>query len=334
MIRYLSTLLCCAVCSVTVLLSGADKLAIAEPVAKGGVSPQEVEALWGMLEANVGGFELISRSALKQMLAEIGFTDTSGLTNPNSVQKAKLGEIKTVQYILISEVNRFGARYNVNLLLVDSSTGSINPDKRGSVTVNSFDEFSDKLPDTLREMGLGRPVALSGRAALLEPVIKQAGTPPYMRDQFNDRMQAALLENGIRLYQLQNIRRILSANNIAALDEAEPAMYARIGELLRADYLIQPVITTFATRIDRKFIKASNRTVIKCIGDMNGSVKIVNAKTGDLLASIPFRNRIDFADLDDDMTDWTPEDYGNYLIEATLKELAPKVLERMKTEAK
>lgn len=314
---------------------GADKVAVAEPIGKGGVRPQEIEAFWGMLEANIGGgFEVISRNALKQMMTEIGFTTTSELANPNSLQKAKLGEIKTVKYILVSEINRFGTRYNVNLTTVDSSTGSLDPDKRGSVTANSFDEINDKLVDTLREMGLGRPVAQSGRAALLDPVITQANPPPYLRDEFNDRMQAALLENGVRLYQLQNIRRILSTNRIADLNEVEPAMYVRIGELLRADYLFQPAINRFETRIDRKFIKASNRTVVKCIGDMNGSVKIVNAKTGDMVGSIPFRNRIDFSDLDDDMSEWTPEDYGNYLIEATLKTVVPKVLEKFKAEAK
>ncbi len=316
-------------------LAAADKIAVVEPVAKGGVSPQEIEAVWGMLEANIGGnFEIISRSAIKQMLTEIGFTDTSELANPNSTQKAKLGEIKTVKYLLVSEINRFGTRYNVNISVVDSSTGTLDPDKRGSVTVASFDELSDKLTDTLREMGLGRPVALSGRGALLVPVIKQANSPKYLNDELNDRLQEILLDNGIRLYQLQNIRKILTTNKIGNLDEAEPAMYARVGELLRADYLIQPEITRYDTRISKVFVKASNRTVTKCIGDMNGSVKIINAKTGDMIASVTFRNRIDFGDINDDTSDWTAEDYGNYLIENTLKPLAPKVLEKLKAVEK
>lgn len=334
MIKKLLTMLFIAIAAATPVF-GADKIAVAEPVGKNGVTPQEIEALWGMLEGNVGGdFEIISRNALKQLMTEVGFTDASGLANPNSTQKAKLGEIKTVKYILVSDVSRFGTRYNVNLSVIDSSTGSLDPDKRGSITVNNFDELSDKLVDTLREFGIGRPISMSGRTALLDPLIKQNNPPPYMSDELNDRLQSALLENGIRLYQLQNIRRILATNKIPALDEVEPAMYVRVGELLRADYLIQPVISKFDTRIERKFIKASNRTVVKCIGDMNGSVKIINAKTGDMVASIPFRNRVDFADLDDDMSEWTPEDYGNYLIEATLKTLTPKIIEKLKAQGK
>ena len=36
-------------------LFGADKLAVVEPVAKGGMKPQEIEALWSMLESSVDG---------------------------------------------------------------------------------------------------------------------------------------------------------------------------------------------------------------------------------------------------------------------------------------
>ena len=35
--------------------AAADKLAIAEPVNKGGMSAQDIEAVWGMLEATVDG---------------------------------------------------------------------------------------------------------------------------------------------------------------------------------------------------------------------------------------------------------------------------------------
>ena len=92
------------------VLSAADRLAIAEPINKGGMSAQDIEAVWSMLEASVdGGYELISRSALKAMMTEIGLTTSSDLMNLNSSQKARLGEIKTVKYLLVPTVSKFGS---------------------------------------------------------------------------------------------------------------------------------------------------------------------------------------------------------------------------------
>ena len=43
----------------------ADKLAVAEPVAKGGMKSEEIDALWGMLETSVKSeeYKLITRGA-------------------------------------------------------------------------------------------------------------------------------------------------------------------------------------------------------------------------------------------------------------------------------
>ena len=127
-------------------LGAADRLAIAEPINKGGIPAKDIEAVWSMLEATVdGGYELISRAALKQIMTEIGLTTSSDLMNLNSSQKARLGEIKTVKYLLVPTVSKFGSRINLSLITVDSSTGSIDPDKKASETFNSLDELADKL---------------------------------------------------------------------------------------------------------------------------------------------------------------------------------------------
>ena len=118
-------------------ISAADRLAIAEPINKGGMKQQDIEAVWSMLEASVdGGFDLISRSALKAMMTEIGLTTSSDLMDLNSAQKARLGEIKTVKYLLVPTVSKFGSRINLSLIMVVSSTGSIDPDKKASETFN------------------------------------------------------------------------------------------------------------------------------------------------------------------------------------------------------
>jgi hypothetical protein len=308
----------------------ADRLAIAEPVGKGGIKPEEVEAVWNMLEASVdGGYELVSRSALKQMLTEIGLTVSSDLMDLNSTQKARLGEVKTVKYILVSSVGKIGARVNFSLMAIDASTGAIDPEKKASLTVDNLDELSDKLKDTLLEIGLGRAVKKRGVSAMLWPVIKVENAPGYLADDFNAGFENYLLTNGVRLQNLQSVTKILRKNKIDNLNEAEPAMYVRIGELLRVDTLLQPMFNRFSVEIRREHIAASKRTIVRCLGNFEGHIRIISAQTGEIVASIPFRLKLDFDDVDADTADWTAEDYGKYLIESALPDLTKATVSKL-----
>lgn len=308
----------------------ADRLAVAEPVGKGGVSATEIEAIWGMLESSVGGdYELISRSVLQQMMTEIGLTVSSDLVNLDSAQKAKMGELKTVKYILTSNIGKFGTRYNISLMVVDASTGGIDPNKTTSETVNSFDELADKLKDMLKEMGIGREAKKSGMSALLAPEIKVANTPAYLSEDFNVGLENVLLTNKVRLHNLQSVSKILTQNKISNLYEVEPAMFVRIGELLRVDFLIQASINRYSIDTRKEYIKASKRTVERHLGNIDGSIRIISAKTGEVIGSIPFRQRVDFDDIDD-TNDWVAADYGKFLIEKGLSQVIPKVLSALK----
>ena len=312
-------------------LLGADKLAVVEPVAKGGIKPQEIEALWSMLESSVdGGYELISRAAIKSMMTEIGFTTSSDLVNLNSTQKAKLGQIKTVKYIFLPTVGKFGTRYNVSFMLLDVSTGEIDPDKKTSETVNSLDELADKLPDILNEMGLGRTVKKRGISAILSPAIRLKGAPAYLPENFNVSLENHLIENKVRLQNLQSVARILKKNNIDNLYEVEPSMFMRIGKLLRVDYLVQASINRYSVLLKKVFIKASQRTQTSCIGNIEGNIRIISAQTGQVIASFPFRKRVNFDDVEEDMDDWTARDYGQYLIDQALPAVCKKVTQKLK----
>ena len=193
-----------AVCMLFGALFSADRIAIAEPAAKGGVTPQEIETFWGMLESSVdGGYELVSRSALKQMLAEIGFTDNSGLAELNAKQKAKLGEIRTVKYILVSTIGKFGRRLNLSLSLIDSSTGDVLPDRKVTDTVGTLEELADRLPGLLREIGLGTEAKKRGIYAMLHPVITAKNPPDYLSASFSSGLESFLLGKGMRLQNLK-----------------------------------------------------------------------------------------------------------------------------------
>lgn len=311
----------------------ADHLAVAEPVAKGGIPKQEIEAVWNMLEAGVdGGYTLVTRSALKQIMTEIGLTDSSGLLNLNSTQKAKLGQIKTVRYLLIPTVSRFGTRINFSLMLLDASTGEIDPERKASETVKDLDELSDKLKDILREIGLGTEGKKRGKSALLAPVIRVPRAPGYLAEDFNVRMEEGLLENKIRLQNLQSVEKILRKNGIGNLYEAEPAMFVRIGGLLRVDSLIQATVSRFSCTVKKEYLKASKRTVVRCLGNLDGSIRIISAQTGEVAASIPFRQRVDFDDVSvkEDTDDWTAEDYGKYMIEKIMPQIVRKMLPKLR----
>ena len=79
------TMLC-----LTVSVTAADQVAVAEPVVRGGNLPKtEVEMLWSMLEAGVSGsYRVITRSALQQMMTEIELANSSQLLEQAATLKA------------------------------------------------------------------------------------------------------------------------------------------------------------------------------------------------------------------------------------------------------
>jgi len=276
-----------------------------------------------------GGYDLVSRSALKSMMTEIGLTTSSDLMNLNSSQKARLGEIKTVKYLLVPTVSKFGSRINFSLIVVDASTGSVDPEKKASETFSSLDEMADKLKDTLAEIGLGMAAKKRGISAILYPVVREPRAPGYVGEDFNVLLEATLLNNGARLQNLQSVDRILRKNRIGYLNEVEPAMYRRIGELLRVDYLIQANITRFSCVFNRVYIAVTRSYRDICTGNIEGNVRIVSAQTGALAGSIPFRLSIDFSQVEGTES-WEARDYDKYLIDQVVPAVAGAVLETLK----
>ncbi len=308
----------------------AERLAIAEPVNKGGLKNEDVEALWGMLEASVdGGYELISRAALKSMLTEIGLVESSGLVQLNSHQKARLGELKAVRFLLVPTVAKFGSKMNLSLMVIDASTGEIDTRKSISETFGSLDELADKLPDMLNEIALGGAPRQRGKSAMIAPVIRVPGAPAYLAGDFNVRLEEALLQNGIRLQNLQSVTKILAKNHIDNLYEVEPAMFVKIGNLLRVDRLLQATVSRFSCTFKKEYIAVTRTTVTRCIGNIEGDIRIISAPTGELTAAIPFKQKVDFDDLED-TEDWTEADYGKYLLEKALPGIAAAVTAKLK----
>ena len=297
----------------------ADKLAVAEPIGKGGVKSADIDAFWGILESSIQSdeYKLISRGALKQMMTEIGLTTSSDLVNLNSTQKAKLGQLETVKYILVSEIGKFGTRYNCTMRILDSSTGEIDTARTANLRVKDFDELADKIEATL-ELLLADNKKLN-RSAILSPIIRAAGAPAYLAMDFNVHMENGLLNSGVKLQNLQSVAKILQKNNLDNLYELEPKMFVKIGKLLEVQTLLQATVTRFQV-IGKPFhVEESGARGIRWSGVLEGNVRVISAKNGEILASVPFRERVVFRNLDREMTrDWTMADYGKYLIETVV----------------
>lgn len=306
----------------------ADKLAIAEPIGMGGMKVQDIEMLWGILESAIRSNEytLVSRAALKQIMTEIGLTTSSDLMNLNSSQKAKLGQIATVKYILVSEVGYFGGRVNCTLRILDSSTGEIDQARSANLRVGDLNELADKIEATLQTL-LSDDKQLR-RAAILHPVIRIARYPDFLGNDFNVRLESALLNDGVKLQNLQSVAKILKKNDLDDLNELEPKMFVKIGKLLEVQILIQATLSRFEIASIPYYVEETGARGFRRIGHLEGNIRIVSARDGQLIASIPFEEQVNFRLLDRAMTrDWTPDDYGKYLIKTVIpQKIVPELL--------
>ena len=317
----------------------ADKLTVAEPVGKGGVPAADIEAFWGILESSIQSDEytLVSRGALKQMLDEIGLTAESDLVSLNSRQKAKLGEIEGVKYILVSEIGKFGSRLNCTLRILDATTGEIDQARTANLRVKDLDELADQIEDALQKL-LSDDKALH-RSAILAPVIK-VSAPAYLSEDFNVRLESAMLEKGLRLQNLQSVAKILKKNDMDNLGELEPKMYVKVGKLLEVEMLIQAAITRFEIEKIAYNVAETGASGFRYIGNLEGSVHIISAQTGEMLGSVPFDERVDFRTIPiSTRRDWTVDDYGKYLIRTIIpQKIVPGIMKspafKDKNEAK
>ena len=64
---------------------------------------------------------------------------------------------------------------------------------------------------------------------------------------------------------------------------------------------------------------AAPAEIFRYIGNIEGSVRIISAQTGETLGSVPFDERVDFRSIPiSTRRDWTVDDYGKYLIRTVI----------------
>ena len=127
------------------------------------------------------------------------------------------------------------------------------------------------------------------------------------------------MEKGLRLQNLQSVAKILKKNDMDNLSELEPKMYVKVGKLLEVEMLIQATITRFEIEKIAYNVAETGASGFRYIGNLEGSVRIISAQTGETLGSVPFDERVDFRTIPiSTRRDWTVDDYGKYLIRTVI----------------
>ena len=348
-LKFLFASVCFAALAAT--LFAADKLAIAEPVGKGGVKADEIEAFWGILEASVKSdeYKLISRGALKQMLTEIGLTASSDLVNLNSTQKAKLGQLEGVKYILVSEIGKFGTRLNCTMKILDSSTGEIDQARTHNLRCRDLDELADKIEPALEDM-LSRQKAGYGseevRIAMLAPHV--AFRPRETREfvnatgfqcrtyslsakdimlDFNAGIKSAIVKQQIRLQYFNSLDKFLRRQNLDSIGEMDSYAYQKLGKELRVTYLIVVTVPRFEITVGEKYISETGAVSNIYQTDIECMVEVRNVeKKGDVVYQEIFADKQDLRRSVDRavLRGWTVDDCGKYAIFSLIQDqIAP-----------
>ena len=309
------------------------KLGVAEPISKGGLPAEDVEMLWSILESvEVKNYTVISRAALKQMMTEIGLTTSSDLLNMNATQKAKLGMIEGVKYLLVSEVGKFGTRINCTMRLVESSTGEVVPNRRANVRVKDLDELADVIEASVDK--LFSDDKQLRRSALLTPVIKAPNAPANLADDFTVNMENCLLQGGIQIQNLKSVTKILAKNGLDSLTELEPKMFVKVGKLLEVEMLLQPTVTKFELQAFPFFIEETGRRGTNYMGAIDGYLRVISAQQGNVVASIPIELKVDFRQLGRQATlNWTVADYHKYMLKTTIVQILPALSNALQVKA-
>ena len=320
----------CAFCAAFCL--PAEKIAVAQPAANGRIAADDIEILWSTLEVSLGGdYEIVTRDALSQMLVEIGLS-SSGLVDVADIA-ARPGELKGVDYLLISNIGRIGSGYILTLSVINASTGILDADARTQVRAADFNGLIDRIPDAFDELGMGRPVRRRGTVALLAMEDHTGGfMPDYAVEYASTVLEAALLDSDFRVRTTKSIEGLLADNGLEDPDYADPATFRRMGEVVRADYLIQPVVRRFELVANERYIAATRSTVVSTVGYYEGNVRIINVSSGETVGQIPFAVKADFARMARQTADWGDKDYAFYMVEQAVQPLIDGIIDTFADE--
>ena len=216
------------------------------------------------------GCTIVSRSAVKQLMTDIGATTSSDLLNLNLSQKTKLRQFKDAEYLIVPILRKLGTKITLLLKAVATSTGDVEQERMARISGNSLDDISDNLRYMI--------VAARSPVALLTPAFKMEDPPAFLIGSLNTWVRSALLDNGINV---ANITHFQPEDLMATTDQE----YAALGRKLRVRYLIQMEIVDFDVKAIQSSVSIAGgrRITYKYHGSIVARMKVVDANDGSIM---------------------------------------------------
>ncbi|MDD3886041.1 MAG: CsgG/HfaB family protein [Victivallaceae bacterium] len=287
-----------------------ERIAVAEPKAKGGLAPEEISGISDYLETRITGkYEIYSRSALGDLLKEYAFSD-SGLTDDGKAQLAQ----KKVDNLLVYSVAKLGGKLSLTMMVVDCATGQVKPGERAAVAANDLKSLYGKLDVALDKMGLlpESKVPQVKSVAVLPPV-PVPGVSMGAAAEFQAKLSSFLLKSGsFELLSREDLGRIAAETELSMTDLADAGQSAKLAQLKIADYLVIPGVTRFENRpISSGTAMAGVSTGSSRLA-MQVRIKVIEVKTGTVIADDAVDTEMRSTDIPaESRRNWVAADYEN-----------------------
>ena len=309
----------------------ADRIAVAEIMTRGNIDAAGLAGLADQIEAKLGGnYEVISRTALQAMLKEVAFQTESGLAD-SAGQLAELGRVHGVKYLLVTSVARIGSRMGMTLMVVDCSTGKVDPKRHVSLDAPDLDGLIRQLDRALDKIGLlARPAETDTRKQLaLFPVQVATGIAADAGNSFGTKLSEFLLKSGsFELLSREALKAVAAESALADAALAAPGQQIKTGALAVGDWLILPKLT----RMELQNLSSGTAiagTSTRTVATLEAELRIIEVKSGTVVAveQITCRRRSNEIPAET-RRDWTAADYRNDLLSLAAETAARKLLER------
>lgn len=313
-------------------LHAADRIAVAEIMTRGNIDAAGLAGLADQIEAKLGGnYEVISRTALQAMLKEVAFQTESGLAD-SAGQLVELGRVHGVKYLLVTSVAQIGSRMGMTLMVVDCSTGKVDPKRHISLDAPDLNGLVRRLDWALDKIGLlARPGETAARKQLaVFPVQVAPGIAPASGTSFETKLSEFLLKSGsFELLGRDTLQAVAAESALADAALAAPGQQIKTGALAVGDWLILPKLT----RLEVQNLSSGTAiagTSTRTVATLEAELRIIEVKSGTLVAveSITCRRRSNEIPAET-RRDWTAADYQNDLLSLAAETAGRKLLERL-----
>ena len=308
-----------------------ERIVVSEPRAISGITQADINGISEYIESKLGGnYDIFSRTALKAILDEYKFVDSSGLVNDPQLRQ-QLAQ-KSVDCLLVYSISKLGSRLSLTMMVVNSSTGEIRKGQRASVTAAGLDELVRRLDSALDSMGLlaGADEPAVKKLAVM-PVSAGRGVQRSIPEALHTKLSSFILKSGsFELVSREDMSRIAKESALTDHSLAASNQYAKIGQLQLADYLAVVAIDRYdhysvggGTAMAGS-VTPSGRLTIQM------SLRIVDVKTGKIIAVETLRDSMRSTEIPAaSRRDWTAADYDNAFLERASAKLGNALLQRL-----